>query len=195
MPKSSIFIVIFDLPGQTASYHDQPTPDDRVTTVCWRGDHCKEVRWLPRYLEMWRQSIEAAACPGVSEGFLILGLSQGHCALMACCECRPGGLHVCSAQQYRHFIAAGGSIWQDYTTFDASLAHRILRGMADMAHAQGRDRIPFFSDPLSPAYANTCLFMPLRCVCLGLHPWTMRIRGLIFSPQTMCCPQKWSRAL
>lgn len=72
--------------------------------------------------------------PGQLEGVDLLGLSRGHVALMTCCEVQKDKSHLQLARQYRHFMAAGGCIWQ---ASDSSLPSRILKGVEEMSFAVG----------------------------------------------------------
>ena len=109
-----------------------------VVTVSWQGDHTQPVEWLPSYLENLRDAISAQVPQGLLKGVDLLGLSRGHMALMACCESRRSDIHLRLAAQYRHFMAAGGCIWQ---ARDPSVVSRILQGISEMSRARRSSKL------------------------------------------------------
>ena len=81
---------------------------DFVLCVTWGNNHETNPGWLPRYL------LQIATAANNHEGGLeaidVLGISRGHCALMACCEASQTHVHLHLANQFRNFFAGGGCI-------------------------------------------------------------------------------------
>ena len=83
---------------------------DFLLCVTWGKSHETNPGWLPGYL------LQIATAANNHEGGLeaidVLGISRGHCALMACCEANQTHVHLRLAEQFRHFLVGGGCIWQ-----------------------------------------------------------------------------------
>ena len=115
-----------------------------VMVVTWAGDHTSaQPAWMPAYLEQLRTAVAARIPPGCLEAIDVLGLSRGHCALMASCASTPNQINISLSKQFRHFMAAGGCIWQlEYGVVNESIATRICTGIDQMNTARGG--IPIF---------------------------------------------------
>ncbi len=83
---------------------------DFLLCVTWGSNHETNPEWLPPYL--LKIADAASACEGGLGAIDVLGISRGHCALMASCQCSPLKLHMHLAARYRHFLVGGGCIWQ-----------------------------------------------------------------------------------
>lgn len=106
---------------------------DYVITISWNADHATLIPSMPKYLLTLHDSMRAHFCRNQEAFVDLLGLSRGHVALMNCCQKDTDALHIRLAKCYRHFMAAGGCIWQ---LSDENLPQRIGKGLAEMSQVR-----------------------------------------------------------
>ena len=129
--RNSVTVLVV-LTGNGNDRYIHSSAYDFVVTVTWDHNHETNPTWLRMYL--LHLASAAAKCKGGLGAIDVLGLSRGHCALMSCCQYSAQGFHIQLQSQFRHFMAAGGCIWQRQRP---SIATQICRGLKGMSEVRG----------------------------------------------------------
>ena len=109
-----------------------------VIVVTWAGTHADQHAWMPAYLAQLRDVVADRIPAGRLDAIDVLGLSRGHGVLMECCMTNRNQINVRLAAQFRHFMAAGGCIWQlEYGVVNENIATKICAGIDQMNTARG----------------------------------------------------------